>query len=63
MASQKNVNRYFSSVPKASEPTGRSRKKILPYGGVLDGMSKKDYADFVRRTKKTRTKLFDRANI
>lgn len=36
------------------------RKKILSFGGSFSDMSTKDYSDFVKETKNTRAKLFDR---
>jgi len=40
--------------------SGKLRKKILSFGGAFRDMSNKDYSDFLKQTKKTRTKLFDR---
>ena len=36
------------------------RKKILSFAGAFSDMSKTDYTDSKKHTKKTRTKLFDR---
>ncbi|MEO5651143.1 MAG: hypothetical protein ABIR03_14630 [Ginsengibacter sp.] len=35
------------------------RKKILSFAGAFNDMSQSDYDDFVKETKKTRSKLFD----
>lgn len=37
------------------------RKKILSYAGAFSDMSDKDYAGFIRETKKTRARLFNRS--
>ncbi len=36
------------------------KKKILSFGGAFSDMSTKEYADFVKETKKARTNLFNR---
>jgi hypothetical protein len=36
------------------------KKKILSFAGAFSDMSGKDYTDFIKETKKARTKLFDR---
>jgi len=35
-------------------------QEILSYAGAFGDMSKSDYSDFVKHTKQTRNKLFDR---
>lgn len=37
------------------------RKKILSYAGAFSDMSAQDYAGFIRITKKTRDRLFNRS--
>lgn len=36
------------------------RKKILSYAGAFSDMPQKEYADFIRETKKIRASLFSR---
>lgn len=48
-----------SLTPK-TKPTETLRKKILSFGGAFSDMSSKDYADYLKQTKKARTQLFDR---
>ena len=50
------------SLTSKVKKTDRLRNKILSYGGAFNDMSNKDYADFVKQTKKMRTNLFDRSN-
>ena len=40
--------------------TDTSNQKILSFAGSFGDMSKSDYGDFVKHTKQTREKLFDR---
>ncbi len=51
---------FVNSLTPANKQTEALRKKILSFGGAFSDMNKKEYADFVNQTKKTRTKLFDR---
>ena len=51
---------FVHSLNPKTKPSDSLRKKILSFGGAFDGMSSKDYADFLSHTKKTRAKLFDR---
>ena len=48
-----------SLTPK-TKPTEALRKKILSFAGSFSDMSNKDYTDYLKQTKKTRTQLFDR---
>ena len=48
-----------SLTPKIKQ-TETLRKKILSFGGAFSDLSSKDYSDFLKQTKKTRTNLFDR---
>lgn len=48
-----------SLTPK-TKPTEVLRKKILSFGGAFSDMSSKDYADYLKQTKKARAQLFDR---
>ncbi|GHN01139.1 hypothetical protein WSM22_26280 [Cytophagales bacterium WSM2-2] len=54
------LHQFIQSLTLTSKQTERDRKKIISYGGAFSSMSKKDYSDFVRQTKKSRIKLFDR---
>jgi len=54
------LHQFIQSLIPTSKQKERDRKKILSYGGSFGSMSKKNYAAFVRHTKKTRAKLFDR---
>ena len=47
----------FTPQSKSSE---NLRKKILSFGGAFSDLSPKNYSEFLKHTKKTRTKLFDR---
>ncbi len=51
---------FVHLLTPATKQTEAAKKKILSYGGAFDDMSDKDYADFLKHTKKARTKLFDR---
>jgi len=51
---------FIHSLTPGSKNTENLRKKILSYGGVFSDMSNDDYSDFLKQTKETRTKLFDR---
>ncbi|HTH55871.1 MAG TPA: hypothetical protein VL728_07470 [Cyclobacteriaceae bacterium] len=55
------LHQFIQSLIPTSKQREGDRKKILSYGGSFGGMSKKDYTAFVRHTKKSRAKLFDRA--
>jgi hypothetical protein len=48
------------SLTPTTKQKSSLRKKILSYGGAFSDMSSKDYKDYLRHTKKTRIKLFDR---
>lgn len=39
---------------------GNKTQKILSYAGSFGDMTKRDFGDFVKHTKETRDKLFDR---
>ena len=51
---------FVNSLTPTNKQTEALRKKIMSFGGAFSDMNKKQYADFVNHTKKTRTKLFDR---
>ncbi len=51
---------FVHSLTPSTKKTDAARKKILSFGGAFSDMSNKDYEDFLKTTKKTRTKLFDR---
>ena len=55
------LHQFIQSLIPTAKQKERDRKKILSFGGVFGDMSKKDYSDFVRQTKKSRAKLFDRS--
>lgn len=54
------VYEFIHSINPNTDKTETRRKKILSYGGAFSDMSKKDYSDFLKHTKKTRKQLFDR---
>ncbi|MEO6720996.1 MAG: hypothetical protein ABIN67_11525 [Ferruginibacter sp.] len=54
------VYQFVHSLTPKSKKTEALRKKILSFGGAFSDMSSKDYSDFVKRTKETRSNLFDR---
>ena len=51
---------YIHSLNPKKKGSEQLRKKILSFAGAFSEMSKKDYKDFLKQTKKTRTKLFNR---
>ena len=51
---------YIHSLNPKKKGSEQLRKKILAFAGSFDGMSKKDYSDFLKQTKKTRAKFFNR---
>ena len=51
---------YIQSLNPKKKGSEQLRKKILAFAGVFSEISKKDYKDFLKQTKKTRTKLFNR---
>jgi hypothetical protein len=54
------VYQFVHSLTPKSKKTETLRKKILSFGGAFSDMSSKDYSDFIKQTKETRSKLFDR---
>ena len=52
--------RFVHSLNPKVKKSADLKKKILSFGGSFSNMSAKDYSDFVKETKKARTKLFDR---
>jgi hypothetical protein len=54
------VNTFEAAMALNTKQAERDRKKILSYGGSFSDVSKKDYADFIRQTKKTRDELLTR---
>ncbi len=54
------VYQFVHSLAPKNKGNENMRRKILSFGGSFSDMSNKDYSDFVRQTKKTRAKLFDR---
>lgn len=53
----------YSFVHSSTEKTKKSdnlRRMILAYAGLFNDMTSKDYSDFIKETKRTRAKLFDR---
>ncbi len=51
---------YVHSLNPKSKRTASLRKQILSFAGAFSDMSSKDYKDFLKQTKKTRSKLFAR---
>ena len=51
---------YLHSLNPKKKGSEQLRKKILSFAGAFSEMSKKDYKDFLKQTKKTRSKLFNR---
>lgn len=45
----------------ASALSNEEQKEILSFAGSFSDMSKKDYDDFVAKTKEVRARLFDRS--
>jgi hypothetical protein len=54
------IYQLVHSLNPKTKSTDASRKRILSYGGAFSDMQKKEYADFLNQTKKTRAKLFNR---
>ncbi len=51
---------YIHSLNPKKKVSEQLRKKILSFAGAFSEISKKDYKDFLKQTKKTRAKLFNR---
>ena len=51
---------YIQSLNPKKKGSEQLRKKILTFAGAFSDMGKNDYKDFLRQTKKTRAKLFNR---
>ncbi|MEO8416477.1 MAG: hypothetical protein ABI472_22630 [Ginsengibacter sp.] len=51
---------YIHSLKANPKKSQASKKKILSYVGLFNGMSQRDYDDFLKEVKRTRTDLFDR---
>ena len=51
---------YIHSLNPKKKGSEQLRKKILTFAGAFSDMSKKEYKDFLKQTKKTRAKLFNR---
>jgi hypothetical protein len=51
---------FVHSLNPKVKKSASLKKKILSFGGAFSDMSTKDFTDFVKETKKARTKLFDR---
>ena len=54
------LHSFISSLKVSAENSEKKRKKILSFAGAFSDMPQNDYSDFVKETRKTRTKLFDR---
>jgi hypothetical protein len=50
----------FINSLKISSEKSEKRKKILSFAGTFNDMSQSEYYEFVKETRKTRSKLFDR---
>jgi hypothetical protein len=51
---------YIHSLNPKKKGSEQLRKKILTFAGAFSDMSKEDYKDFLKQTKRTRAKLFNR---
>lgn len=51
---------YIHSLNPKKKGSEQLRKKILTFAGAFSDMSKNDYKDFLKQTKRTRAKLFNR---
>ena len=51
---------FIHSLKPKKKQSEQSRNKILSYAGAFSEMSRKDYSDFLKQTKKTRGKLLNR---
>ena len=51
---------FIHSLNPKKKGSEQMRKKILTFAGSFRDMSNKDYNDYLKQTKKTRTKLFTR---
>lgn len=51
---------FVHSLTPTTKQKESLRKKIIAFGGAFSDMSEKDYSDFLKQTKKTRTELFVR---
>jgi hypothetical protein len=51
---------FVHSLNSKSKGSAGLKKEILSFAGAFSSMSDKDYKDFLKHTKKTRSKLFDR---
>jgi hypothetical protein len=50
---------FVHSLNPKVKKSDTMRKKILAFAGIFSDMSDKDYADFSREIKRTRSNLFD----
>lgn len=51
---------FIHSMTTSVNHSEKLKKRIISFGGAFSDMSVKDYAEFLDRTKRTRTDLFDR---
>ena len=51
---------FVHSLNPKVKKSDTQRKKILAFAGIFSDLSKTDYADFKRETRRTRATLFDR---
>ena len=54
------VYEFVHSLNTHTKQKENLRKKILSFSGAFNDMPQKEYAEFIKQTKKVRTKLFDR---
>jgi hypothetical protein len=54
------VYQFIHSLNPKFKSTLALKKKILSFAGAFSAMDSKDYADFLKQTKRTRSKLFSR---
>ena len=51
---------FVHSLNPKTKKSDNLRRMILTFAGSFNDMSRKDYSDFVKSTKRTRAKLIDR---
>lgn len=55
------IYQFVHSLNPKSKISERLKKKILSFAGIFGNMSAKEYAGFLKQTRLTRAKLFDRS--
>jgi len=54
------LHSFINSLKISTKKSEKKRKEILSFAGAFKGMSQEDYDDFVKETRKTRARLFER---